>query len=703
MKKLLLSFLLFLFFLPQGFAKEPKKQKFPESPYRLTYLILSGQYHQALKLLGVPKKTKGEWKNRLRFMAAYLNLQKGDDQKAADLFGKLKKDYPLMDDYIDFYRALALREAGQTKEAIALLDQLKNQNISKSLRQKLPRELALSYCKAGNRKKAVEMFNELIQTEPSDIKAYHLRFDRSQCLIQLGSGDEALITLRALYLNYPEGDLNAEILNTLEQLGNRALLSTADHIQRGDQLMRNNRPALAAGDYEAIVAQLGEHTPGDLKMKLAEAYFKSRQYPEAARVYEEIKFKHPGLFDQKAEVKLAQAYYRSDQFEKALRAYQALADAGAPGDEDQWDYKIAFIHMDMGDYSTANRLFEAILADPTGHPREDQIHWFIAWDSYLLKNYDQALRYLNLVEEKYPRSRFAQRAPYWRARILEKKGESKQARQIYAGIAEKDPFSYYGFISLKRLEGNWEVLEPPKKSWSSSLPHRKIPKPFSPESLEAGGKQKIKKVKELLWLGLWEDFLDELGQLAAGDAVPYELDHLKRQIQSPSPEGYSDSGEGFESGYPPAYATLVSLFSTIHDFPLALIWAIIREESRFRPTVTSAAQAMGLMQIIPPTGMAIAKDLGRGGFVPEDLYEPVTNIEFGVHYLSKNRERFGGDLTQTIASYNAGPDAVVRWTRSRPGRDWDEFIEEIPFKETNLYVKKVLKSYWIYKLMYEGS
>ena len=62
--------------------------------------------------------------------------------------------------------------------------------------------------------------------------------------------------------------------------------------------------------------------------------------------------------------------------------------------------------------------------------------------------------------------------------------------------------------------------------------------------------------------------------------------------------------------------------------------------------------------------------------------------------------RFSGDLTQTIASYNAGPEAVERWTRARPGREWDEFVEEIPYKETNLYVKKVLRSYYIYSLMY---
>jgi len=65
-------------------------------------------------------------------------------------------------------------------------------------------------------------------------------------------------------------------------------------------------------------------------------------------------------------------------------------------------------------------------------------------------------------------------------------------------------------------------------------------------------------------------------------------------------------------------------------------------------------------------------------------------------------KRFGGQLPPTIASYNAGPDAVARWLKSRPNREWDEFVEEIPYKETNNYVKKVLKSYYIYRILYSS-
>lgn len=694
-------FLLFPLFLSSGWAKEKKENKSSGDPQALTFLILSGQYQEALDRLGTPKKTKGDWKNRLVFMAGYLNYQKQNYKKALQYFEQLGNDYSILQDYVDYYRALALRESGRASDAIKTFSELKSKPISPSLAKKLDRDLALSYCKTGDRGKAIDAFNNLIQTESSNIQAYHLQFDRSKCLIDLKASQEAVVTLRSLYLNYPEGDLSAEIRKTLEEIGQNQILGMEDLIQRGDQLMRNSRQALAAADYQAVMDQYGAGAPATIKLKLADAYFESRQYVPASRIFEEIERSEPSLFDEKAQLRLAQSYARSDQFNKALKAYQTLATAENSKQEDQWDFKIAFLYMDKGDYAKSNQLFEEILAQNARHPNQDQILWYLAWNNQILKNYDQALNYLNLLEENFSGSRFAARVPYWRARILEKQGKTREAQAQFQSIAEEDPYSYYGFLSLKRLNGNAEVSQAPKNSWAGRLPRKALPQAFSMSHLEKKGKHQAMRVRELLWLGLWEDFLGELAQLTRDEEVPYDLQNLQRRIQDSAPEVGTEVGESLESGYPPAYPTLVSLFSKTRDFPMALTWAIMREESRFRPSVISPAQAIGLMQIIPPTGAEIARDLGRRGFVPEQLYQPVTNIEFGVHYLNKNRTRFSGDLPQTIASYNAGPDAVERWIRARPGREWDEFIEEIPYKETNNYVKKVLKSYYIYQLMYE--
>lgn len=701
------SFLYFLFLsliLGPGFSLQAKVKSGkpgPPTAVELTFLVLSGQYDEALaNLQGTQlKKLKGKYQNRLEFMAGYLNYQAEKYKESAKIFEELKDKYPLLKNYIDFYLALSLREAGEPKKAIKILGDLKGRDISPYLKNKIDRELALAYCKAGDRGKAVEMFNGLIQTEPSDITAYHLRFDRSQCLVDLGYPDEALITLRSLYLRYPEGDLSDKIRELMKKTGKGTAIGIQEHLARAEQLMNNNRPKLAAADFEAVVASYGGQAPPDLIQKLADAYFKSRQYPKAAATYEELQNQFPESFTKEEELRLAQSYSRSDQFSKAIRAYEKMLIETKTGQDPDLEYKIAFLHMDKGDLKKSNLLFEEILQKYPKHGSRDKIYWFLAWNNYLLKNYEKALAYFAVLESEAPRSRYAARVPYWRARILDKEGKSSAARAVYQSIVERDPFSYYGFASLKRLENNNDLKTPPRNSWAADLPRLSIPPPFSLSRLQAGGKKSLARVKELLVVGLWEDFLGELNYLTASEGISMDLQDLKSEIDGIN-NGADFSTERWSTNYPPAYSTLVSLFSKSRNFPMGLTWAIMREESRFRPSVVSPAEAIGLMQIIPPTGAEIARDLNRRGFVPEWLYQPVTNIEFGVHYLNKNLKRFDGSYPHTIASYNAGPEAVSRWVKSRPNREWDEFIEEIPYKETNHYVKKVLKSYYIYRLLY---
>jgi len=77
----------------------------------------------------------------------------------------------------------------------------------------------------------------------------------------------------------------------------------------------------------------------------------------------------------------------------------------------------------------------------------------------------------------------------------------------------------------------------------------------------------------------------------------------------------------------------------------------------------------------------------------EDLYDHETNIRFGVTYLGELLEQFSGNVTQAVASYNAGPQAVSTWIAKYAGKDPDEFVEMIPYLETRQYVKRVLRSY----------
>ena len=158
-----------------------------------------------------------------------------------------------------------------------------------------------------------------------------------------------------------------------------------------------------------------------------------------------------------------------------------------------------------------------------------------------------------------------------------------------------------------------------------------------------------------------------------------------------------------EALYPRGFSRHVEEYSKTHDVEPAIIYAIIREESRFQVGSVSSAAARGVMQLIAPTAKQVARSLGLDDMSLHELYEPETNIALGVKYLSQLLDRFDGRMVFALASYNGGPSNVERWLKNCPdGVGDDEFINAITFSETRRYAQKVLASYRIYKWLYSG-
>jgi soluble lytic murein transglycosylase len=109
------------------------------------------------------------------------------------------------------------------------------------------------------------------------------------------------------------------------------------------------------------------------------------------------------------------------------------------------------------------------------------------------------------------------------------------------------------------------------------------------------------------------------------------------------------------------------------------------------------------MQVVPATGRRLARSLGIRRFTTAMLTDPQINIRLGTLYFSRLAEQFGGTY-YALASYNAGESRVVRWKAERPGLDEDEFIDDIPFPETQNYVKRILGTAEDYRMLYgEGN
>ena len=152
--------------------------------------------------------------------------------------------------------------------------------------------------------------------------------------------------------------------------------------------------------------------------------------------------------------------------------------------------------------------------------------------------------------------------------------------------------------------------------------------------------------------------------------------------------------------YPQPHHDLVLAASCEYQIDPNLVFAIIRAESKYQTSAESPVGAKGLMQIMPETAAWIAEKQGIENFTADELHNPETNINFGCWYIASLNQEFDGQIPLIIAAYNAGHGKVQQWVNSG---QWDgdpEQLDKIPFKETQLYVKNVLKNYEAYRAIY---
>lgn len=156
--------------------------------------------------------------------------------------------------------------------------------------------------------------------------------------------------------------------------------------------------------------------------------------------------------------------------------------------------------------------------------------------------------------------------------------------------------------------------------------------------------------------------------------------------------------------YPRAFPEIVIPEAIKNNVNPYMIWALMLVESSFNPDSLSRAEALGLLQVIPRTGLKVAAMFGDEEFGPYDLLDEETAIRQGVFYFSHLVRKFHGQELLAFAGYNGGPHRVGSWLESR-GRDipLDEFIEEIPFTEARGYAKKVLRFVNVYMRIYENT
>ena len=142
--------------------------------------------------------------------------------------------------------------------------------------------------------------------------------------------------------------------------------------------------------------------------------------------------------------------------------------------------------------------------------------------------------------------------------------------------------------------------------------------------------------------------------------------------------------------YPRPFLDSVIQGSKLAQLPQDWILAVMRQESLFRKDAISRADARGVMQMVNSTASAVARRWHLPAPGRDGLFDPSIAIPLGAAHLRELLDRYGEQLTLTLAAYNAGPTAVARWLPPTP-MDPDIWIENIPYNETRGYVQHILE------------
>jgi soluble lytic murein transglycosylase len=393
---------------------------------------------------------------------------------------------------------------------------------------------------------------------------------------------------------------------------------------------------------------------------------------------------------------LAQVYDRIGRDDEAVRIFLRLAETDPKSSlADNALFQAALIKKHRGAHREAQVLFRKILADYPGSSYAPRSLWESAWSAYLSEDFSDAANTFALLSND---PTWREKALYWQARSLEKKGQEKAAFLIYAEISQEYPTGFYSVNIVKKFGMQSNRVPVLGRSFQVQLPDLRG----------------MERAQTLIILGLYEEARKELAALKKRNSASFRgsIGHaglylamndyrsamgLFRQESLATNDGNAPATWAIL--YPAGFRETVSRHTANAGIDEGLTYALIRAESNFSPTVRSPVGALGLMQLMPATAKETAKGMGNDVSSPQ-LTNPEVNVKLGTRYLRDLIIRFDGNIVSAVAAYNAGSTPVRRWRKSFPTLQEDEFIENIPYAETREYVKKVLSAMAVYQKLY---
>jgi soluble lytic murein transglycosylase len=636
---------------------------------------------------------------------------------------------PELGDHILFSLGRLYLKQGQLLKSARLFEDLHQRYPQSLLRSEALYQAADVYVQGGEYKKAIEIFEIFLRLYPEDPKAVLALYLLGKAHLNQFDTARAVELFRRVVWQYPQESVAASARMELESLADKGIAIQAftpgEKIQQAKTLYRAARYSEAVQAFqESLEFTSDPMAREESNLYLGISLVQLRRWSEAMKVFDILLKNRPGS-DVAGEALswFGRAALRQGDLDKLQWVHETLK-ARYPDRTERakalW-YLVSYYESKNQDQKAIQTCQELIKSFPQDSLAQEA-YWRMGWIHYRAGRMQEALQAFDEMLEQYANSTFRPQVLYWKARTLERSGDSRRAQDVYSHLCQDHARSYYCHRTRSRLENDllqWQVsggsVSITVDRTELSLWNEKSEN-LTPEILN--GDPQYKKARELMLVAFSEEATQELNtlvgrytgnrsvllfltdQLYALGAYDQSLRIIRLYFQETLDKGAPPMPNRFwEQAYPVGMMDRIVRLSDPDGLDPFVVASIIREESMYGPKAVSRVGAVGLMQVMPETGRWVAGQLGLKEFQPDQLFDPELNIRLGAWYLTHLFKQFKENLVFTIAAYNAGPEAVAEWVQRGEYQDMDEFIEQIPFSETRFYVKRVLRSYYEYVIM----
>jgi soluble lytic murein transglycosylase len=633
------------------------------------------------------------------FLMGMAALKQGRADEAAALLAEAEQKLPLLADYAALYQAEALLKLKKYPEASTKALSVAKLYPTSQLVRRSEKLNADIFYEAGDYAGALKVYQSFVEKYPSGTDSVESLYQSALCRELTGDRSGSAPTYRNIWLNNPsspQARKSQERLKELEKSDVRPATYTVEELlRRASTLFSQNdfsgslktvQSIALEGQSAAVISRI------DLRAGMAQ--YKLRNWKLAEKsLLKAVGSPAPGIRSE-ARFWLARALERQDQHEQASALYMDLAGEGKKQDfSDEALMEVAGLRRGVGSYAEAAKLFEKLVTLHADSRFAARAGWESAWCRYLSGEYAvSAESFRKMLKDESMR----EKSLYWLARSLERSG-NVEATAIFRMLLDEYPAGFYASWHRSQKGLSDQRVPLGQRTALAELPQLAgFEKPRLLASLglidEARNEMTAARKKagenKTMYPGLARIYL-EMGDYSSSITV--------FRLARPVPWD-KNSLPLWSAGYPLAYSAPIRQYTTANAISEGLVYALMRAESSFNPVVKSPAGAIGLMQLMPATAKATARE--KGAFDPLQLTVPDYNIKLGTRHFRDLMKSYDGDVVYSIAAYNAGSAAVGRWRKNLKGLEKDEFIESIPYQETRDYVKKVYASAATYRQLY---